>query len=189
MSSTELGQINLLKELKSYEPFDDTEKIELARFINFLENTKNVYSRNNLVGHLTSSSWIVNNDKSKVFLIRHNIYNCWAPLGSHADNETNLSYVAIKEAQEESGMQNIKLLDKKILDISVMSVPEHIKNKKVVPAHFHFDVRYLLEANEDEEIKISEREVSDGRWFKINEIEDLNIDIMLILKRVMQKVH
>jgi ADP-ribose pyrophosphatase YjhB (NUDIX family) len=189
MVSTESAKIDLLNELKSYEPFDNTEKIELVRFINFLENNKNVYSRNNLVAHLTSSSWIVNKNKDKVFLIHHNIYNCWAPLGGHADDDTNLSHVAMKESQEESGMENIKLLDKKILDISVMSVPEHVKNGKIVPLHFHFDVRYLLEADEKQESKIAEREVSAGKWFNVDEIKELNIDIMPILKRVIQKVH
>ena len=168
MPSIESAQINLLNEIKNYKPFDDIEKIELVRFINFLENNTNIYSRENLTAHLTASSWIVNKDRSKVFLIHHNIYNCWAPLGGHADDDTNLSYVALKEAKEESGIQKIKPLDENILDIAVMPVIEHKKNDKTIPLHFHFDVRYLLEADENEKSKIAEREVSDGKWFNLD---------------------
>jgi len=179
---------SLLSELKTYCAFDDAEKIELERLVNFLENNTNVYSRENLTGHLTSSCWIVNKDRSKALLVHHNIYNCWAPLGGHADNEANLPSIALKEAQEESGIQNVTLVDEKVLDIATFTVPEHMKRGKFIPLHFHFDLRYLLEADENEDLVIAEREVSDARWFTLDEISKLNIDIMPIIKRVLKKV-
>lgn len=179
----------LLQEIKNYEAFDEKEKLDQKRFINFLQHSNNVYARENLIGHITASSWIVNKEKTKVLLIHHNIYKCRTPLGGHADNETDLRLVALQEAKEESGIQHITLLQKDILDIDVLSVVTHIKKGELVPLHFHFDVRYLLEADEDEALIVAPNETSDVRRFSVDELPHVNIDIMPIIERLVKKVH
>lgn len=53
---------------------------------------------------MTASAWVVNKDRSKVLMIYHNIYNSWSWLGGHADGETDLLAVAIREVREEAGI-------------------------------------------------------------------------------------
>jgi len=185
--NTNSSKKDLIEHIKQYAPYDNTEKIEKNRFLNFLENNQNVYSRQNLTGHLTASSWIVNQDFSQALLIHHNIYNCWAPLGGHADNHTNLPEVAIQEAKEESGLNELTLINDDILDLSVMLVQPHQKRGKHVPLHLHFDIRYLLQADNNQPLKIAEKEVSAVKWFSTDEITKLDIDIMPVVKRVIKK--
>ena len=76
----QLAQETLRQQLIDYIPFDEKESLEKIRFINFLEKNTDVYSRENLTGHITASSWIVNKNRDKVLLIYHNIYKSRCPL-------------------------------------------------------------------------------------------------------------
>ena len=96
------AQQQLLQEIRNYTPFNADDKKEQKRFINFLENNINVYSRENLTAHLTASSWITNPSNTKTLLIHHNIFNIRAPLGGHADNNPDLAAMALEETLEES---------------------------------------------------------------------------------------
>ena len=103
-------------------------------------------------------------------MIYHNIYNYWSWTGGHADGDENLLYVAIKEAKEETGVKNIKALDKKIFSLDVLPVPAHIKKGKNIASHLHLSVAYLLEADEDDELIIKEDENSGVKWIQIDEV-------------------
>ncbi len=179
----------LIKQIQQYNPLDSTEQLEKDRILNFLKYSSNVYSRENLTGHVTVSSWVINKDKSKVLLIHHNIFDCWAPMGGHSDNDPNLAQVALRESIEESGNSNMQLVSNNIIDIAIMPVIEHEKRGKTVPQHFHFDLRYLVQADENDELNHEENEVSNIKWFNLNEVESLDIDIMKVIKRVLKKVH
>ena len=41
-------------------------------------------------------------------MIYHNIYNSWAWPGGHADGESDLLGVAMREVMEETGIKNLK---------------------------------------------------------------------------------
>mgnify|MGYP002237558723 CR=1 FL=1 len=62
---------------------------------------------------MTASAWVVNKDRSKVLMIYHNIYNSWSWLGGHADGETDLLAVAIREVREEAALPCVILCWKK----------------------------------------------------------------------------
>ena len=53
---------------------------------------------------MTASAWVVNKDRTKVLMVYHNIYNSWSWLGGHADGETDLLKVAVREVKEEAGL-------------------------------------------------------------------------------------
>lgn len=40
----------------------------------------------------------------------HNIYKSWAWTGGHSDGDSDLLNVALKEAKEETGLENLKVL-------------------------------------------------------------------------------
>ena len=62
-----------------------------------------ILTRDNKCYHFTSSAWVVSPDFKKVLMVYHNIYNSWSWMGGHADGESDLLKVAIKEVKEESG--------------------------------------------------------------------------------------
>lgn len=77
--------------------------------------------------------------------------------------------VALKEAQEETGLKNLKLLSNGIYGLQILTVDSHIKRGKFVPSHLHLDCCFLLEANQNEPLKIKEDENSGVKWIDINQ--------------------
>lgn len=123
--------------------------------------------------HFTASNWIVNKQRTKILMIYHNIYNSWAWTGGHADGESNLLNVAIREAKEETGLRNLKLLSDGIFGIEILTVDSHIKRGKFVPSHLHLDCCFLLEANENELLKIKADENSGVNWIDIEKATEI----------------
>jgi isopentenyldiphosphate isomerase len=64
------------------------------------------------------------------------------------------------------------------LDIDIHPIPEH----KGVPAHFHYDIRYVFKADENEPLNISS-ESNDLKWVSLNQLEEYNDDQRLLVMR------
>ena len=94
----------LTERIKKYRPFNEQEEADKVLILDWIRNNKNAFFRENMVAHMTASAWVVNKDRSKVLMIYHNIYNSWSWLGGHADGETDLLAVAIREVKEEAGI-------------------------------------------------------------------------------------
>ena len=97
----------LTERIKKYRPFNEQEEADKVLILDWIRNNKNAFFRENMVAHMTASAWVVNKDRSKVLMIYHNIYNSWSWLGGHADGETDLLAVAIREVREEAGIANV----------------------------------------------------------------------------------
>ena len=106
-------------------------------------------------------------------MIYHNIYKSWAWTGGHADGDSNLLHVALKEAEEETGLKNLKLLSDGIFWIQILTVDSHIKREKFISSHLHLDCCFLLEANENEILKIKEDENSGVKWIDIEKAVEI----------------
>ena len=139
--------MNLIEQLENYKPYNMQEQKDTRAFISFLRQNENAYFRENLSGHITVSSWIVNRDRTKVLFCYHNIYNSWSWVGGHADGEKNLLSVAIREAEEETGVRAIPVKDS-IFSVEILPVSGHMKKGEYVSSHIHYNVTYLLEADE-----------------------------------------
>lgn len=155
---------NSLQELLAqYIPIDSAECEYKNTILTFLDQYPNAFERTLEVGHITASAWLVNKDNTKALLTHHRKLNMWVQLGGHCDGNTDALAVAIKEAQEESGIMNIKPVTGAIFDVDVHLIPENKKEK----AHYHYDVRFLLQVMSDEDFVISE-ESHDLAWFDKN---------------------
>lgn len=147
-------------------------------------------SRDNDFMHMTSSSMILNEDKTKVLMVYHNIYKSYSWTGGHNDGDDDFLKVAKKEAMEETGIHEPKLLKEGIASIEILPVTPHIKRGKFVGAHLHLNVSYLFEASEKENIHIKEDENSSVKWIPINELDkyiSLNdIEMLPIYKKVIR---
>lgn len=162
--------MNIKEELMNYIPYNDQEQKDKEIMIKALDTFDDIFERSNEIAHFTASNWIVNRQRTKVLMAYHNIYNSWAWTGGHADGDTNLMNVAVREAMEETGINDFKVISDGIYSVEILPVDGHIKRGKYVATHLHFDVCYLLEADENEALKIKEDENSGVKWINIDEV-------------------
>ena len=163
--------MSLFEQLQAYEPYNEQEANDKKVMLRLLsdDSQADVFTRENEVAHFTASSWLVNKGHDKVLMIYHNLYDSWAWTGGHADGERDLLSVAIKEAQEETGVQNIVPVGEEIYSIEILTVDGHVKRGKYVPCHLHLNVTYLLEADEAEVLRVKPDENSGVKWFPLEE--------------------
>ena len=159
-----------IRQIENYAPFNEQEEKDKALILGWISNNENAFSRENTVAHITSSAWVVNKDRSKVLMVYHNIYNSWAWPGGHADGESDLLGVAMREVMEETGIKNLKPLSKDFYAIDVLPVKSHIKRGKFVSSHIHLNATYIFEADENEELLIKEDENSGVNWIDIDKM-------------------
>ena len=155
----------LLKSIKEYKPFNEQEEMDKTLILNWIENNENAFLRENAVAHITASAWVVNKDRSKVLMVYHNIYNSWSWLGGHADGETDLLSVAVREVKEEAGISNVRPVSDEIFSLESLTVDGHVKKGKYVSSHLHLNVTYLLEADSEEQVSVKADENSGVAWF------------------------
>lgn len=159
---------NLLQQLHVYKQstfITPEEILALANFEQFIQQNKQCFDRSN-TGHITSSIWIVNYEKTHALLTHHKKLSIWVQLGGHNDGEIDCKAVALKEAEEESGISGLTFLHDNIFDIDVHAIPG--------PCTFHYDIRYLLQAPTDASIQISD-ESHDLAWVPFSQITDYTL--------------
>lgn len=169
-----LGKVKIImewvKSIERYKPYNEQEKKDKEIILRYSDVFDDILTRDNEIIHITSSGFVVNKNRDKVLMIHHNIYNSWGWTGGHADGEMDLLQVAIREAKEETGVENIKAITDAIISIDILPVFSHIKRGKYVAAHLHASIAYLIEADESDRLKIKPDENSGVKWISINEI-------------------
>ena len=126
----------------------------------------NPYVRERLAGHLTASSWLVDRSGRRVLLTHHRKLGRWLQLGGHADGDVDLGRVALREAEEESGLEGLTL-EGGLFDLDRHWIPV----REDVPGHWHYDVRYVVRAGSREDFVVS-AESLDLAWRDIEAIAD-----------------
>lgn len=165
--------LKLKEQIEKYIPYNEQETSDKELMLEYIDKFEDVLTRKNKMCHFTASNWIVNKDRTKVLMIYHNIYKSWAWTGGHADGDSNLLYVALKEAEEETGLNNLKLLSDGIYGLQILTVDSHIKRGEFVSSHLHLDCCFLFEANEEDELRIKEDENIGVKWVAIDEATKL----------------
>ena len=158
-----------IRQIENYPPFNEQEEKDKALILGWISNNENAFSRENTVAHITASAWVVNKDRSKVLMVYHNIYNSWSWLGGHADGETDLLAVALREVKEEAGISHVCPVSEEIFSLESLTVDGHVKKGKYVSSHLHLNVTYLLEADSEEAVSIKADENSSVAWFSPEE--------------------
>ena len=165
--------MNLKEKIKNYIPYNEQEENDKELMLKYIDTFEDVLTRNNKMCHFTASNWIVNKEKTKVLMVYHNIYKSWAWTGGYADGNEDLLRVAIKEAKEETGLKNLRVLSDGIFGIEILTVDSHIKRGKFVSSHLHLDCCYLIEADENEGLRIKVDENSGVKWIYINKAVEI----------------
>ncbi|MDR1907870.1 MAG: NUDIX hydrolase [Holosporales bacterium] len=160
---------NLAIELiNNYAPTDQVELEDKRRMLDFLAREPDCFDRNCVEGHFTASCWLENYAGDAILLTHHRKFGKWIQLGGHADGDSDLLRVSLKEAYEESGLSNIEPVRADIFDIGVHFIPPH----EDITQHYHYDVRFYLKAMKDEPFTVSE-ESHDLKWVFLHEKEKL----------------
>ncbi|MCD7750190.1 MAG: NUDIX hydrolase [Lachnospiraceae bacterium] len=156
-----------IKQIEDYVPFNEEEARDRELMLNCLATEQNLFTRDNKLVHFSASGWVVNPARTKILLAYHNIYRSWTWLGGHADGETDLLRVALREVQEESSVSHVKPVTEEIFSLESLTVDGHIKRGVYVSSHIHLNLTYLLEASEDDLLRVKADENSGVAWFPI----------------------
>ena len=164
-----MTEMELREEIRRYEPFNEQEREDKEEILRQMEQTDHILTRDNRNAHITVSAWIMDRDRKKVLMAYHNIYQSWAWLGGHADGNADLKAVALKEIREESGLESVRFVTEDIFSLEILTVDGHEKRGSYVPSHLHLNVSYLLDAYEEDVLRIKPDENSGVRWFFLEE--------------------
>ncbi len=134
-----------LELLENYRPGDPREEADRALMLDCCRRYgPMILTREALAAHITSSAFVMSPDREWVLMAWHNIYRSWAWTGGHADGERDLLAVALREAQEETGVQNLIPLRETPLSMEALTVCQHQKRGREVSAHLHLNFSFLL---------------------------------------------
>lgn len=184
--------MNYIEELKQFQPTCDQEKSDQEIMLEYIHAFGDeVLTRQCRIGHFTASSMILNSDCTKVLMAYHNIYNSWSWTGGHADGESDMLEVALREAKEETGVHNLSLLTDRLIAIDILPVWGHIKKGSYVSAHMHLNYTYLFQADEKEMLHIKEDENSGVMWIDIAKLDDFvrEPDMLPVYRKILGKVN
>ncbi|HRE04082.1 MAG TPA: NUDIX hydrolase [Opitutaceae bacterium] len=141
----------------------------------FIDSHPDCLWRTCKAGHLTASAWVVNPSRNQVLLTHHRKLGKWLQLGGHADGAEDLAAVALREVVEESGISRFKLLSGALFDLDQHQIPARGDE----PAHWHFDFRFLVEADDRERPVVSE-ESHDVAWIPVDRLRHYNAELSLM---------
>ena len=91
------------------------DQVHLERVQRFVEQYPQCFDRSLTVGHITGSAWLLDPSSKQLLLTHHKKLDIWVQLGGHSDGDPDTRSVALREAEEESGLA-VELLDASILE-------------------------------------------------------------------------
>lgn len=149
------------------------ERREVAeRMLRFVAETPDCFERSHAAGHITGSAWLLSPCGGKALLTLHRKLGLWLQPGGHADGDADTLRVALREAQEESGIPGIRPLSREIYDVDIHRIPPHPAGG--TPEHLHYDVRYLLQAPHERYALSAESTAL--AWYSAAELTRLGVD-------------
>ena len=165
----------LLDMLECYRHAFPAEAEVVDRIVALVEAHADCFARTCRPGHITGAAWIVSADRRRCLLTHHRQLDRWLQLGGHADGQTQIEEVALREAREESGMNEFDFVPIAgallPFDLDVHQIPARYDSagRQTEDAHEHYDVRFLLVAHAGQEVTASDESHEIG-WFTGEEV-------------------
>ena len=155
------------------------EAARTAPVLAFIESTTeaaNLTSRNNPVGHITGSAFIVDPARDVLLMVHHRALGRWLQPGGHVDAGESALEAAVREAVEETGVAAAELslvpliADSPNVPMDVDSHAIPANPKKNEGPHVHHDLRYLFTYSGDGSLLHNEQESHGVRWVPFDEV-------------------
>jgi 8-oxo-dGTP pyrophosphatase MutT (NUDIX family) len=162
---------DFIAELSAYRAEDPREARMSRALLRFVLAEPDCFERSLLQGHVTGSAWIVDRALQATLLTHHRKLGKWLQLGGHADGDTDVRRVALREAREESGLTNVVPARVGIYDVDIHQIPA----RGIEPAHLHYDVRFAFFADPAEPLQLSD-ESHALAWVRLDEVRALDVD-------------
>jgi len=156
---------SLTKLLSAYALRFPLETEVVARFRAFVASHEPLQGKVNPRRHVTASAWVVNRSRTRVLLTHHAKLGIWVQLGGHTEAGEDWAAAALREAREESGLQGLRLVDDKLFDLDIHTIPARADT----PAHDHYDLRFLVEADDAATLVVSD-ESHDLAWVALTDL-------------------
>ncbi len=162
---------HLLELLEPYRTDFLEEAAYVARTRAFVLANHDCFHCDHWPGHVTGSAWVVNPARDHVLLLHHRKHDQWFQPGGHADGDADIVTVALRETAEETGLapSHIRLISESIFDVDIHSIPSSIRG----PRHDHYDIRFLVEMDNDLAIPGSD-ESHQVIWVHFSEVTRFN---------------
>ena len=155
---------SLIQALRRYRDQWQGDADVVAQFEDFAQTHADAFERGNPVAHFTGSAWLVSADGERVLLMHHRKLDRWLQPGGHADGERNLAAVALREAEEETGVRGLQV------EAAIFDIDRHrIAERGNEPSHWHYDVRFVVRASADESFVVN-AESHALAWRPVNEV-------------------
>ena len=140
-----------------------------TRMLALLQERPQPFDRGERPGHFTGSALVVDSTATCTLVMLHSKLGIWVQPGGHADGDTNLAGVALREAGEETGITGLRVWPLAVdLDI-------HRVNPPGEDAHDHHDVRFLVVAPRDARVEAN-HESRELRWVEPSQLSALGVD-------------
>lgn len=141
------------------------------RILEFLDSHPDALHRACEEGHLTGSALVVDPTTREVLLLFHAKVQRWLQPGGHADGDADLAHVALREAQEETGIGGLRVVTPAV-DLDVHTF-HHTGGTE--PDHLHLDVRHLVLAPPGAQ-PVGNHESEHIRWVAPDDLRAYDVD-------------
>jgi 8-oxo-dGTP pyrophosphatase MutT (NUDIX family) len=133
-----------------------------------------IHSRRTFPGHVTTSAFILDATGKRGLLIHHRSLRRWLQPGGHYEAPEDLAVSALREAVEETGMDDLIVdswhrMSGFPIDIDSHRIPA--RPERGEPEHWHHDIRYVVRAEKGAAIRPDLREVHGAEWRDVQELE------------------
>jgi 8-oxo-dGTP pyrophosphatase MutT (NUDIX family) len=141
------------------------------RILDFIDAHPDALLRTCTEGHLTGSALVVDPASRQVLLLFHSKVQRWLQPGGHADGDAELAHVALREAEEETGIAGLRVVTPAI-DLDVHTF-HHAAGAE--PDHLHLDVRHLVLAPPGAQ-PVGNHESERVRWVATDDLPAYDVD-------------